>query len=168
MGAFGAGVAMPGTFDSGAALSDEIRYQFVQRCELQLRLVYDLSQNLGSLSPGTKMRSTPSLSIIASLIVPPEDPSRDIASARAAARGASQLHVPSSDSSMPGSSLTIPDEVNGLLLVPTLLVSRVAVSVDVRRPRSCAAQARAPSQHQLRQLTRSENGCAHLRLPRVP
>ena len=42
-----------------------------------------MSQNFGSWFPGTKMRSTPSLSMMANRIVPPEDPSRDMASARA-------------------------------------------------------------------------------------
>lgn len=48
---------------------------------------YAFSQNLGNLSPGTNMRSTPSSVIIAILIVPPDDPSRDMASARAESIG---------------------------------------------------------------------------------
>lgn len=45
--------------------------------------IYDFSQNLGSWSPGTKILSTPSSVMMAMRIVPPEEPSRDMARARA-------------------------------------------------------------------------------------
>lgn len=42
-------------------------------------MIYYPSQKVGSWLPGTKILSTLSLVTIASLIVPPEDPSLDIA-----------------------------------------------------------------------------------------
>ena len=45
-----------------------------------------MKDGLGNLSPGTKIRSTPSSMMIAILIVPPDEPSLDMASANAISR----------------------------------------------------------------------------------
>lgn len=99
---------------------------------------------LGSLSPGTKMRSTPSSWIIARRIVPPEDPSRDMASARAAIEGGQYvcsvgsplLEMRQKAGREETKARTIADELDRLVAAPALLERRVAVTVDVCRSRS--------------------------------
>src|SRR5712672_298095 len=90
------------------------------------------SQNVGRSLPGTNSLSTPSSVITAIRMTPPDEPSRDMANASAAQRRVS-LPLRCRRGCR---TLTVLDKLDRLVAPPTILERRVAVPVDVGRPRS--------------------------------
>ena len=88
----------------------------------------------GSSFPGTKTRSTPSSVMMARRIVPPLDPSRLIASARAAHRMKNVREEQRGENRDEERGRTLGHEFDRLLLVPIFAVRGVAIAENVCGP----------------------------------